>query len=121
MRLPRMTTRRWMVVVVVSAVALGGALAVRRSEQLRSYYRSRAGITGWPTSHTTTCQTLTCNSLRKRRAQGTPRESGPLQQRDASEVRACRPLPLAPHRARPSGAEVTSLRAMGPAEMLQDG
>jgi hypothetical protein len=42
MRLPRMTTRRWMIAVAVFGLAMGGIAYALRLERLRVYYHFRA-------------------------------------------------------------------------------
>ena len=39
MRLPRMTTRRWMIAVAVVAIVMSGAVSLLRVERLASEYR----------------------------------------------------------------------------------
>lgn len=47
MPLPRMTTRRWMIVVATLAVGLSTARAFERLGALRSEYEVRAAIHAW--------------------------------------------------------------------------
>src|SRR5262245_55961526 len=44
MRVPRMTTRRWMVAVVISAALLGFFVEVNRELKLASQYRLKASM-----------------------------------------------------------------------------
>ena len=88
MRLPRMTTRRWMVVVVVVGVLMGGVHVKRRSDA----FLRRAELHNRMAAAMIAKHLAALDDPAPRRLLGLSRVAGP-------QVLVCDPLPLARRRA----------------------
>ena len=119
MRLPRMTTRRWMVVVAVVAILCLLEHRRRSFESLAAYHQSRLDrFLIWQSLDDLTVIRLFHRDLKPRTTDEAKVATGTRRWPTST---SCRPPPLAPRRARPAGAGVTCLWAMGQTGMLQDG
>ena len=126
MPLPRMTTRRWMVAVAVVGAADGRERSRLPSEATagllpglrpispgRLAYRSSEKVPHWVTILKT--QIDLHERMRLENVAARLAREMAYHTRHGRQVRACRPLPLAPRRARPAGAVTTTNRTRPPA------